>query len=124
MLELSKRREAFTDLAPMFSYSLGTAGALVQEIILIYPLLALPAPSNHAIDRVCNAIALLQTHSNTRWRFLTAHIPPLLHQHLKEDPKKRQPEYLRLMSLGVISTLVRMGGPDVMDFLRHRSPWE
>lgn len=40
LLELSKKREAFPDLAPILWHSVGTIAALLQEIISIYPLLS------------------------------------------------------------------------------------
>lgn len=120
MLELSKRREAFPDLAPMLWYGLGTIAVLLQEIISIYPLLAPPALSAHASNRVCNALALLQcvaSHHSTRSHFLTAHIPLFLYPFLNTVSKTRPFEYLRLTSLGVIGALVKIDAPDVISFL-------
>jgi CCR4-NOT transcription complex subunit 9 len=42
LLELSKKREDFADLAPILWHSFGTIAALLQEIVAIYPLLAPP----------------------------------------------------------------------------------
>ena len=39
LLELSKKREAFADLAPILWWSFGTMGTLLQEIVSIGPLL-------------------------------------------------------------------------------------
>ncbi|CAN8077034.1 unnamed protein product [Agarophyton chilense] len=120
LLELSKKREAVTDLAPRLWYSLGTIAALLQEIISIYPMLAPPALSAHASNRVCNALALLQcvaSHPMTRTHFLSAHIPLFLYPFLNTVSKTRPFEYLRLTSLGVIGALVKMDAPDVITFL-------
>jgi CCR4-NOT transcription complex subunit 9 len=73
LLELSKKREAFPELAPYLWYSFGTIAALLQEIVSIYPLLSPPALTAHASNRVCNALALLQcvaSHQDTRSMFL------------------------------------------------------
>ena len=43
LLELSKRRESFGDLAPILWHSVGTMAALLQEIVSIYPLLSPPS---------------------------------------------------------------------------------
>lgn len=43
LLELSKKREAVPDLAPILWHSFGTISALLQEIVHIYPLLSPPA---------------------------------------------------------------------------------
>ena len=73
LLELSKKREAFPDLAPILWHSFGTIAALLQEIVTIYPLLSPPQLTAHASNRVCNALALLQCvafHQETRSLFL------------------------------------------------------
>ena len=73
LLELSKKREAFSDLAPILWHSFGTISALLQEIISIYPMLSPPNLTAHASNRVCNALALLQcvaSHQETRRLFL------------------------------------------------------
>lgn len=73
LLELSKKREDFPDLAPLLWHSFGTIAALLQEIISIYPALSPPTLSPTASNRVCNALALLQcvaSHVETRSLFL------------------------------------------------------
>mmetsp|Transcript_18266 Transcript_18266/g.30018 ORF Transcript_18266/g.30018 Transcript_18266/m.30018 type:complete len:316 (+) Transcript_18266:38-985(+) len=120
LLELSKKREAFPDLAPILWHSFGTIAALLQEIDSIYPLLSPPSLSAHASNRVCNALALLQcvaSHPETRTLFLTAHIPLFLYPFLNTVSKTRPFEYLRLTSLGVIGALVKMDDSDVINFL-------
>ncbi|CAM9561987.1 unnamed protein product [Choristocarpus tenellus] len=120
LLELSKKREAFTDLAPILWHSFGTISALLQEIVAIYPLLSPPTLTPHASNRVCNALALLQcvaSHPETRALFLSAHIPLYLYPFLNTVSKNRPFEYLRLTSLGVIGALVKMDDSDVISFL-------
>ena len=82
LLELSKKRESVADLAPILWYSHGTMAILLQEIISIYPLLSPPKLKGHQSDRVCTALALLQSvasHRSTRTLFLNgAPRPPLL----------------------------------------------
>jgi CCR4-NOT transcription complex subunit 9 len=73
LLELSKKREDFPDLAPLLWHSFGTLAALLQEICAIYPSLSPPTLTPSASNRVCNALALLQcvaSHSETRSLFL------------------------------------------------------
>ena len=80
LLELSKRRETFADLAPILWHSFGTISALLQEIVAIYPLLSPPSLTAQASNRVCNALALLQcvaSHPETRTLFLNGERPPL-----------------------------------------------
>src|SRR4051812_10474729 len=59
LLELSKKREEFPDLAPMLWHSFGTIAALLQEIISIYAALSPATLTAPASNRVCNALALL-----------------------------------------------------------------
>uniref|UniRef100_A0A7S2V242 Cell differentiation protein rcd1 n=1 Tax=Fibrocapsa japonica TaxID=94617 RepID=A0A7S2V242_9STRA len=120
LLELSKKREAFADLAPILWHSFGTISALLQEIVAIYPLLSPPTLSAQASNRVCNALALLQcvaSHQETRALFLNAHVPLYLYPFLNTVSKNRPFEYLRLTSLGVIGALVKMDDSDVIHFL-------
>ena len=73
LLELSKKRESFPELAPYLWHSFGTMAALLQEIVSIYPMLQPPSLTAHASNRVCNALALLQcvaSHPETRSLFL------------------------------------------------------
>jgi hypothetical protein len=73
LLELSKKRESFPELAPHLWHSFGTMAALLQEIVSIYPMLQPPSLTAHASNRVCNALALLQcvaSHPETRSLFL------------------------------------------------------
>lgn len=120
LLELSKKRENFPELAPYLWYSFGTTAALLQEIVSIYPLLSPPNLTAHASNRVCNALALLQcvaSHPETRSLFLQAHIPLFLYPFLNTMSKTRPFEYLRLTSLGVIGALVKVDDTDVINFL-------
>ncbi len=73
LLDLSKKRDMFADLAPILWHSFGVIPALLQEIVSIYPLLSPPSLTAHASNRVCNALALLQcvaSHPDTRALFL------------------------------------------------------
>jgi len=73
LLDLSKKRDQFADLAPILWHSFGVIPALLQEIVSIYPLLSPPSLTAHASNRVCNALALLQcvaSHPDTRALFL------------------------------------------------------
>jgi CCR4-NOT transcription complex subunit 9 len=120
LLELSKKRESFPDLAPILWHSVGTVAALLQEIVSIYPLLTPPTLTAHASNRVCNALALLQcvaSHIETRQPFLNAQIPLYLYPFLNTQSKSRPFEYLRLTSLGVIGALVKVDDTDVISFL-------
>ncbi|XP_064385539.1 CCR4-NOT transcription complex subunit 9-like isoform X2 [Halichondria panicea] len=120
LIELSKKREVLPDLAPMLWYSFGTLSALLQEIVMIYPVINPPSLTAQQSNRVCNALALLQcvaSHPETRSAFLNAHIPLFLYPFLHTVSKSRPFEYLRLTSLGVVGALVKTDEQDVINFL-------
>ncbi|GAO46673.1 hypothetical protein G7K_0897-t2 [Saitoella complicata NRRL Y-17804] len=120
LLELSKKREQYEDLALILWHSFGVMTSLLQEIVSVYPLLSPPALTAHASNRVCNALALLQcvaSHNETRGLFLNAHIPLFLYPFLNTTSKSRPFEYLRLTSLGVIGALVKNDSTSVINFL-------
>ena len=120
LVELSKRRETFPDLAPILWHSFGTVAALLQEIMAVYPQLNPATLTANSSNRVCNALALLQclaSHQDTRKLFLQAHIPLFLYPFLNTVSKSRPFEYLRLTSLGVIGALVKVDDEGVVNFL-------
>lgn len=120
LVELSKKREQYEDLAWVLWHSFGVMSVLIQEIITVYPLLSPPTLTSNASNRVCNALALLQcvaSHPETRSLFLNAHIPLFLYPFLNTVSKTRPFEYLRLTSLGVIGALVKNDSSEVITFL-------
>ncbi|KAL1932234.1 hypothetical protein VTP01DRAFT_9290 [Rhizomucor pusillus] len=120
LLDLSKKREQYDDLALILWYSYGVMAVLLQEIVSVYPMLTPPTLNGGASNRVCNALALLQcvaNHNETRTLFLHAHIPLYLYPFLNTTSKTRPFEYLRLTSLGVIGALVKNDNPEVINFL-------
>jgi len=120
LIELSRKREVLPDLAPMLWHSFGTMAALLQEIVMIYPVINPPTLTAQQSNRVCNALALLQcvaSHPETRTAFLNAHIPLFLYPFLHTVSKSRPFEYLRLTSLGVVGALVKTDEQEVINFL-------
>ena len=120
LVELSKRREVYADLAPLLWHSFGSVAALLLEIVSVYPQLNPATLTANASNRVCNALALLQclaSHQDTRKLFLAAQIPLFLYPFLNTSSKSRPFEYLRLTSLGVIGALVKVDDETVVSFL-------
>ncbi|KAF9589722.1 hypothetical protein IFM89_027997 [Coptis chinensis] len=128
---LAKKREICHDLAPLLWDSFGTIAALLQEITSIYKDLSTTNLNPAAVNRVCNALALLQciaSHPDTRMLFLdgiifnpikevkyceivlffAAHIPVYLYPFLNTTSMEKSFEFLRLTSLGVIGALVKV----------------
>lgn len=110
LLELSRRREACEDLAPLLWNCFGVPIAILQELIAIYPQLNPPALTAASGNRVCNAIALLQcvaSHPDTIESFLHSGVIYLLYPFLDTTNPARLYEYLRLTSLGVVGAMLK-----------------
>jgi CCR4-NOT transcription complex subunit 9 len=120
LVELSKKRESYPDLAPVLWHSFGAITALLQEIVGIYPMLSPPTLTPQASNRVCNALALLQcvaSHAETKNKLVKTQIPLYLYPFLNTVSRQRPFEYLRLTSLGVIGALVKVDDPEIVHFL-------
>ncbi|EFC46718.1 predicted protein [Naegleria gruberi] len=120
LMDLSKRRDSFPNLATVLWFSTGVMSVLLQEIVSVYDLLDPPHLTSAASNRVCNALALLQcvaSHPETRPHFLNAHIPLFMYPFLNTVTKSKSFEYLRLTSLGVIGALVKSDEDEVINFL-------
>jgi CCR4-NOT transcription complex subunit 9 len=59
LIELSKCREHFSELAPFIWHSVGTVTALLQEIVAVYPSLSPPNLDTKTSNKACNVLALL-----------------------------------------------------------------
>lgn len=122
LVDLSKNRESYAELAPLLWYTPGCIAVLLHELVSIYPMLSPPNLPVTASNRACNALALIQciaSHPETRHPFLHAHVPLYLYPFLNTHPQSSEKpfEYLRLTSLGVIGALVKTDDNDVVKFL-------
>ncbi|KAL9650214.1 hypothetical protein ABK040_014870 [Willaertia magna] len=120
LMDLSKRRDNYPNLAVILWHSSGIMAVLLQEIVSVYDLLDPPNLTSVASNRVCNALALLQciaSHPETRSLFLSAHIPFFMYPFLNTASRSKSFEYLRLTSLGVIGALVKSDEDEVINFL-------
>lgn len=120
LLELGKKREQYDDLALVLWNSFGVMTVLLEEIIAVYAYLSPQVLTATILNRVCNALALLQCvalNPNTRSLFLHANLPLYLYPFLSTNARQRSFEYLRLTSLGVIGALVKNDTPEVIKFL-------
>jgi CCR4-NOT transcription complex subunit 9 len=59
LVELSRQREHFSELAPFIWHSVGTITALLQEIVSVYPQLSPPSLDTKTSNKACNVLALL-----------------------------------------------------------------
>lgn len=120
LIELSRIKEVFHNMAIYLWYSVGTIAILVQEIVAIYPSLSPPTLNQQSSQQVCNVLGLLQClalHPQTKTPFLTAHIPLFLYPFLNTSNRTRPFENLRVTSLGVIGALVKGDDTYAISFL-------
>ncbi|KAL2483735.1 Cell differentiation [Forsythia ovata] len=118
--ELSKKRYQLRYLPSLLWSSFGTIAVLLQEIVSIYPTLSPPNLALAQSNKVCNALVLLQrvaSHPETRVSLVNACIPLYLYPFLSTTSKARSFEHLRLTSLSVIRTLVKVDDTAVICFL-------
>lgn len=54
LIELSKKREVLPELAPLLWHSFGTMAALLQEIVMIYPVINPPTLTVSLYYFMCN----------------------------------------------------------------------
>ncbi|CAE7813149.1 Cell differentiation protein RCD1-like [Symbiodinium microadriaticum] len=119
--ELAKMRESLPGLAQALWDSPGALEALKEEVEAIYPHLSQPEEvTAPAVNRVCNAMSLLQllaSDQETKVLFLEAQLHLLVYPFLSTSDKERPFEYLRLTALGVIGALLRANSGSVKSLL-------
>ncbi|KAJ7981273.1 Cell differentiation, Rcd1-like protein [Quillaja saponaria] len=117
---LSEKKEIRGELGPMLWNSFGTIAILLKEITAVYRILSSPNIPDQVLNRVCNALAILQSvavHPDTRRHFIKANMPQYLYPFLSTLNKEKPQEYLRISSLGVIGSLAKSEDVEVIHFL-------
>lgn len=117
--DLSRARDKYPSLGEAIWFTPGVLIVLLQELLIAYPLLE-NGLQYEETNRVCNAMALLQSvavNDRTRDMFIESKIPMYLYPFLNTKHQSRTHEYLRLSALGVIGALVRSDSHKVIDFL-------
>ena len=116
---LSKHSEKCYNLAIYLWYSPGTMAVLLQEIISVYQYLSSSKLTLDNSHKICCVITLLQciaSNNNTRHEFLESQIPIFLYPFLNNTNKTKPYEYIKLTSLSVIGTLVKLNDPYIISF--------
>ncbi|XP_055807011.1 uncharacterized protein LOC129875800 [Solanum dulcamara] len=72
LIEFSKKRELFQDLAPLLWHSFGSISAFLQKKVSIYPVFSPPIPTPAQSNGVCNVLALLQVDDTEVISFLVS----------------------------------------------------
>lgn len=118
---LTRRRENSPDIGRMLWNEEGVVAVLIQEVVSMYPKLSkAEGISQRERNRTCNAITLLKTIAIdpiTREAFLRSHILQYLYPFLDTVHRSQSHEYLRLSSLGLLGSLLRIDAPTVVPIL-------
>ena len=117
---LSEYSDKNRNLAIYLWYSRGTMAVLLQEIISVYQYLSSSKLTLDNSHKICYVITLLQciaSNNDTRHEFLESQIPIFLYPFLNNTNKTKPYEYLKLTSLSVIGTLVKLNDPYIISFL-------
>eukprot|EP01028_Stygiella_incarcerata_P007714 TRINITY_DN3225_c0_g3_i1.p1 TRINITY_DN3225_c0_g3~~TRINITY_DN3225_c0_g3_i1.p1 ORF type:complete len:281 (-),score=71.34 TRINITY_DN3225_c0_g3_i1:77-919(-) len=118
--ELSERRELIPDLGHMLWYSPGVFTVLLEEVLMVFPMLEPTNLSPAASNRVCSALALIQQIAavpSILPSLIHAQIPLYLYPCLNTSNLTRPFQLLRMNCLGVIGALLQSGEEDVAAFL-------
>ena len=117
---LSKYSEKNGNLALYLWYSRGIMATLLQEIISSYEFLSSSKLTLEKSNKSCYAIALLQCiayNKEVRHEFLESKIPIFLYPFLSNNNKGKAYEYLKLTSLSVINSLLKIKDKEIITFL-------
>ncbi|GAB1218909.1 hypothetical protein ENUP19_0009G0015 [Entamoeba nuttalli] len=126
---LSVIADKHPDLAIPLWYSYGTVVILLEEIVSVYPYISgkhketLAVSSYSLIQRVCKALALLQTiasHPKTQHFLIGIDIIYFLTPIFALTQVEREIEYLRLTSLGVIGAMSKTRDPQIVKYLMDK----
>ena len=127
--QLSVIADKHQDLAIPLWYSYGTVVILLDEIVSVYPYISgkhketLSVSSYSLIQRVCKALALLQTiasHQKTQHFLISIDIIYFLTPIFALTQVEREIEFLRLTSLGVIGAMAKTRDPEIIKYLMDK----
>lgn len=92
----------------------GVIAALLFEIVNAYQYLSPPTITELQVMRLCNTLALLQcvaAHPSTWLHFIQAQLPLYIYPYIQNTNQTRNFEHLRLATLGVIGSLIKVYMP-------------
>lgn len=117
---LSKYYEKNNNLALYLWYSRGTIAALLQEIVSSYQYLSSSKLTLEKSNKICCAISLFQciaSNIEIKHEFIESKIPLFLYPFINNNNKGKPYEFLKLTSLGVISSLLKTTDKEIISFL-------
>ena len=117
--KLSKYYDKNHNLPIYLWYSQGTMVILLQEIISSYKYLSSSKLTFELSSKICKILCLftfIASHDELKYKFIEAKIPIFLYPFLNNTSTSKPNEYLKLVSLTVISTLIKTEDPKILSF--------
>ena len=117
--KLSHYYDKNQDLPIYLWYSQGTMTIILQEIIGTYKYLSLNKFPLEKANKIYNILLLLTSiasHKEIRSKFIESKMPIFLYPFLKNTSTAKQNEYIKLLTLTVISTLIKSEDPETISF--------
>ena len=103
-------------------YSQGTMAILLQEIISSYKYLSSSKLTPEMTSKICNILCLftcIASHNEIKYKFIESKIPIFLYPFLNNTSTAKFNEYIKLVTLTVISTLIKTEDPKIISFFIH-----
>ena len=117
--KLSKYYDKYLNLPIYLWYSQGTMAIFLQEIISSYKYLSSEKITPENSTKICNILLLLTcitSHNEIKYKFIESKMPIFLYPFLKSTSTIKQIEYIKLLSLTVISNLIKTQEPEIISF--------
>ena len=117
--KLSQYYDKNLDLPIYLWYSQGTMAIILQELIGTYKYLSLNKFPLEKANKIYNILLLLTSiasHKEIRYKFIESKMPIFLYPLLKNTSTAKQNEYIKLLTLTVISTLIKSEDSEIISF--------
>ena len=100
-------------------YSQGTMTILLQEIISSYKYLSsmkLTQEKSSKIYSILRLLTCIASHKEIRYKFIESKMPIFLYPFLNSTSTAKQNEYIKLLTLTVIGSLIKIEDPKIISF--------
>ncbi|EGC36066.1 hypothetical protein DICPUDRAFT_8408, partial [Dictyostelium purpureum] len=122
LAELVSRKDKVDNLSQMIWNSPNVVSVLLQDITALYENISLPNPKlkARASNKICNILIIFQciaSDPEIRSQFIQLKIISYVYPYLLTTSKSKPFEYLRLTSLGVISSAIKQESQEIISYL-------
>ena len=117
--KLSKYYEKNHNLPVYLWYSQGTMAILLQEIISTYKIISSEKLTQEKTSKICNILLLftsIASHKEIRYKLIESKMLIFLYPFLKNTSMAKPNEYIKLLTLSLIGTLIKTEDPEIISF--------